>query len=159
MSKDTRGMFTGKDLAYLRGQESNLAERTEYNRRRQIRDRLVAGMIDLETAYLELPENDRQKIRENHTDELVRGLQSLTALGHELLTDDKLLITLQDGISRAAKKADPSIYNTTLEKWDHDRRPLEHNITQIQERYETHGEDALSDTELGRLAREGLLDD
>lgn len=158
MSEETRGAFTTKDLAYLRGEESSLAERTEYNRRQEIRDRFVAAMSDLKTVYFELPEADREKIGENHADELRTGLQSLTALGHELLTERELTRALEQGISDSAKKADPAIWNTTLE-WEHDRRELEHDISQLKDRYDTHGPDSLSDPELGRLAREGLLDE
>ena len=159
MTDNTRGIFTRKDLAYLRGEETDLAERTEYNRRQEIRDRFVAAMDDLKTVYFELPENDRGKIRENHTDELETGLQSLTAMCHELLTEEQLRRTLEQGISHSAKKADPTIYNTTLDEWEHDRRAVEHDIKVLKRKLEAHGKNSLSDAELGRLAREGLLTD
>jgi len=159
MSKKTRGIFTGKDVEYLRGNAGDLAERTEYNRRQEIRDRFIQAMDDMKLAYFELPEEDRRKIRENHSDELELGLQSLTAFCHESLTEEELRRTIEQGITSSAKRADPAIYNTTLEMWDHDRRPLEHDLEVLKDRLEAHGRDSLSDAELGRLAREGLLSD
>lgn len=153
----TDGIFTETDKEYLRGEAGDMPKRTEYNRRQVIRERLVAACEDLELAYQALPEADRNKIRNEHSDELMTGLGSLTALSHELLVEDReFKQAIQSGIYSSKHEIDPAVYSVNLEIETKRGEPTR-DISVLKDKLETHGESELSPLELGLLYREGEL--
>jgi hypothetical protein len=64
-----RGILTSSDKKWLRGEKEYDSSKSDSNKRKDIRDRAFQALIDFELLASELPNEDRQKIFEQLSEE------------------------------------------------------------------------------------------
>lgn len=79
-----RGILSPADRRFLRG-ESDLAEGTEYNTRRRIRERFSNALLDLRIIHQHMTESDREQALDDvygeiNDDEDLRGMETFAVV-------------------------------------------------------------------------------